>query len=453
MQFVLPVFRLFASLRIYFANTWTDEVLVSFLVSTALVLLLVWSTVYEKRMFTKEDSKSSRKRFERIYLPSECVLEPTLQGKGKGPNYFSFFSQSNKAAEVILAPENLPATSTPLLCFVNSRSGANQGKLVLAILKNLLHPAQVVDLAKNDPVKVLQTFSVLPGLRILVAGGDGTVGWILNAVEKINNLAEHTPPVAVLPLGTGNDLARVLGWGVSVDVDELPSFLDNIQHASTIYLDWWEMIAYTDKKVEQRRVSFSNYLGIGVDASIIMRFHDARESAPHRFVSQIINKVWYGVMGGLEIFWRKCKGISKHIQLSADGKPIALPEEMEGIIFSNIPSYGGGIHFWHEEDDSDEDEVVAERKASDEVSTPARRRSTRAANRAVGETNTTTKPLAKIKSPIPRTISRAWYPESVQDGVLEVSIPLHIHAHTNLSLSTILVLFTSTTRFTHFSRS
>ncbi|RNA13764.1 diacylglycerol kinase delta [Brachionus plicatilis] len=52
--------------------------------------------------------------------------------------------------------------------------------------------------------------------------------------------------IGVLPLGTGNDLARVLGWGSALDDDnQLPKLLETFERATTKMLDRWSIMAYT----------------------------------------------------------------------------------------------------------------------------------------------------------------------------------------------------------------
>ncbi len=49
----------------------------------------------------------------------------------------------------------------------------------------------------------------------------------------------------MLPLGTGNDLARVLGWGAALDDDnQLAKLLESFERATTKMLDRWSMMTY-----------------------------------------------------------------------------------------------------------------------------------------------------------------------------------------------------------------
>lgn len=55
--------------------------------------------------------------------------------------------------------------------------------------------------------------------------------------------------LGVLPLGTGNDLARVLGWGPSCDDDaQLPQILEKLERASTKMLDRYKHLTSTETK-------------------------------------------------------------------------------------------------------------------------------------------------------------------------------------------------------------
>ncbi|XP_061579223.1 diacylglycerol kinase eta isoform X2 [Cololabis saira] len=139
-----------------------------------------------------------------------------------------------------------PTCASPLLVFVNSKSGDNQGVKFLRRFKQLLNPAQVFDLVNGGPHLGLRLFQKFDNFRILVCGGDGSVGWVLSEIDRLN--LHKQCQLGVLPLGTGNDLARVLGWGPSCDDDtQLPQILEKLERASTKMLDRWSIMTYEIK--------------------------------------------------------------------------------------------------------------------------------------------------------------------------------------------------------------
>ena len=77
----------------------------------------------------------------------------------------------------------------------------------------------MIDLLDEGLTK-LNLFLKLEGVKILVAGGDGTISTVIDHIK--NNIPEwsnNMPGIAILPLGTGNDLSRSLGWGGSLEND------------------------------------------------------------------------------------------------------------------------------------------------------------------------------------------------------------------------------------------
>uniref|UniRef100_A0A673XVB3 Diacylglycerol kinase n=1 Tax=Salmo trutta TaxID=8032 RepID=A0A673XVB3_SALTR len=151
-----------------------------------------------------------------------------------------------------------PSCASPLLVFVNSKSGDNQGVKFLRRFKQLLNPAQVFDLVNGGPYLGLRLFQKFDNFRILVCGGDGSVGWVLSEIDKLN--LHKQCQLGVLPLGTGNDLARVLGWGPSCDDDtQLPQILEKLERASTKMLDRWSIMTYEIKILSKHSGPISAY--------------------------------------------------------------------------------------------------------------------------------------------------------------------------------------------------
>ncbi|XP_057700413.1 diacylglycerol kinase epsilon [Corythoichthys intestinalis] len=241
---------------------------------------------------------------------------------------------------------------TPVLVLANTRSGNNMGEALLGEFRTLLNPVQVFDLSKLAPSKALQLCTLLPPgcVRVLVCGGDGTVGWVLDAIDsmKLKGQDQFIPRVTILPLGTGNDLSNTLGWGAGY-AGEIPveQVLRNILDAGVVKMDRWK-VQVSSKGLSIRKpkvLSMNNYFSVGPDALMALNFHTHREKTPSFFSSRIINKAVYFLYGTKDCLVQECKDLDKRIELELDGERIELPS-LEGIIVCNIGYWGGGCRLW-----------------------------------------------------------------------------------------------------------
>ncbi|RUS69393.1 hypothetical protein EGW08_022844, partial [Elysia chlorotica] len=267
-----------------------------------------------------------------------------------------------------IQPHMIPDYVKPLMVFVNVKSGGCQGLDLITSFRKLLNPHQVFNLENGGPLPGLYVFRNIPYYKILVCGGDGTVGWVLSCLDNVGQDAEcQSPPMAIVPLGTGNDLARVLRWGPGYTGGEDPlNVLRDVIDAEEIKLDRWTVIFHpNEKEQDETKMAIANdtnsanttedptsifvmnnYFGIGIDAELCLDFHIAREEKPDKFNSRLHNKGVYLKMGLRKMVNRKAtKDLYKNIKVEVDGKPIELPP-VEGIIILNILSWGSGANPW-----------------------------------------------------------------------------------------------------------
>ncbi|XP_060117171.1 diacylglycerol kinase zeta isoform X3 [Heteronotia binoei] len=246
----------------------------------------------------------------------------------------------------------------PLLVFVNPKSGGNQGTKIFQSFMWYLNPRQVFDLSQGGPKEALELYRKVHNLRILACGGDGTVGWILSILDQLR--LNPPPPVAILPLGTGNDLARTLNWGGGYTDEPLSKILSHVEEGEIVQLDRWNLQvepnleAYPEEKDETATDKlpldvFNNYFSLGFDARVTLEFHESREANPEKFNSRFRNKMFYAGTAFSDFLMGSSKDLAKHIKVVCDGTdltPKIQDLKPQCLVFLNIPRYCAGTMPW-----------------------------------------------------------------------------------------------------------
>ncbi|XWS09918.1 hypothetical protein CRYUN_Cryun39dG0031100 [Craigia yunnanensis] len=304
--------------------------------------------------------------------------------------------------------------SCPVLVFINSKSGGQLGGDLLLTYRSVLNKNQVFDLGEMKPDKVLHQIyanlgtlkhcgdvvasAIQNSLRIIVAGGDGTAGWLLGVISDLK--LPHPPPVATVPLGTGNNLPFSFGWGKKnpgTDLQSVLSFLEQVKNAKEIKIDSWHIImrmrapkegpcdpigplelphslhvfhriSQTDKlSVEgyhTYRGGFWNYFSMGEKYNLYewmlkyhMHFTLRGNCTRKKFRNQLINQSRYVKLGCTQgwLFASLLRPSSTNIaQLTkvkimrkqGQWEDLNIPRSIGSIVCLNLPSFSGGFNPW-----------------------------------------------------------------------------------------------------------
>lgn len=293
-------------------------------------------------------------------------------------------SQGKPAHEEVDGPPE-----TPILVFINPKSGGKCGPQLQKLLNQGLGEQQVLDIgdSKQHPDVVLEALyksldaAVKDGdqvashikkhLRLVAAGGDGTVAWLLSTVRKLN--LDPPPPVGVIPLGTGNGISVNLGWGKKTRPRDLKGRkkadkeLEDIAKAEIRPIDGWDIkmsapdgslidelphsVHKVDDKGTEAKGDYWYYCTVGLDAEVAYRFHKLRSEKPWLSPTRKTNIFWY-FYSTCRTGWFCCptplntKMTLRQRNDTGGWRDVDIPRTVKAVIFINLQSYTGSRDMW-----------------------------------------------------------------------------------------------------------
>lgn len=174
---------------------------------------------------------------------------------------------------------------------------------------------------------------------LVICGGDGAIFRMINYILKLDS----PPPFAIIPMGTGNDIARATGWYEIWKRGGASGFIDALIASRCNDFDVWEL----SRSGGNEKWCFSAYLGIGLDAKGV-KYYEALLSFWGKMVKFPFMKRLYYILAGIRVlisegspFKRGAGNIKGAVTIKESDAYFECPSKGV-LLFSNIGNYMGG---------------------------------------------------------------------------------------------------------------
>lgn len=217
------------------------------------------------------------------------------------------------------------------ICFlVNPRSGGGAGEGIIppvhALIEKRKLDAYVVRIEEFDSAIAALSDPDTSGMAVV--GGDGTFSSLLPYVIG------GKKPLGIIPVGTGNDLARELGVFCSVNPENIAEVLSRLVACASRPMSVWRLSYGPDFS---RTRFFCNYLSMGFDALVVAAFSRLRERSASPGVTR--NRLLYLRAALPNLSYKLDNDVFLHYPEKED--LARLPKGSATLLFANIRSYMG----------------------------------------------------------------------------------------------------------------
>ena len=222
-----------------------------------------------------------------------------------------------------------------ILFLINPVSGGRAGSSLKESLAFVLH-----DLGAQDRCDIAFTAadgtSIFEGNfaaydSIIAAGGDGTVARIVQGLARL----EKKPSLGIIPIGTGNDLARVSGAYRLYKQKGLKALVAALLAGSTRCLDVFSV---------NGKLFFTNYCGIGLDAKISNDYNLRRDTPFMRAAASFFSgRAAYAGPTCRNLFYHMPFALALHyIDAGKQPRTLQIGAGARQVLVTSIPSYAAG---------------------------------------------------------------------------------------------------------------